>query len=416
MPARRHIPRSLRVGDPGDDETRPIGSAGGLRERGRPMTTQVLYPILYLEINLTAILLILFIRFKTLGISKMVSQRNFSFAIDAEIVFFLSDTVAVLISCGLIPFSRAGLLASKTVYFFSTALMCFFWFIYFEHLQGSGFVASRKLVLISSCLVWAMAVLLLVNLPSGILFYVDDGDVYHRGPFFLLQYLLSYIYVFAACGHALIGVFRRKNLSHRRLLISLALFPIAPAGAGILQFIYPQLPVACVALAFATMIMYHNWLDEILSMDPLTRLNNRKQLSFHYESWQRQGDSTPLYVLMIDANKFKSINDTYGHIQGDAALERIADALRMACGALPHRANIARYGGDEFVILAKAEEPAVIDRLKERIAAYLEQLNREARAPYGLTVSIGVAVAEKRKALKELIEHADAALYAEKRR
>ena len=89
------------------------------------MTTQVLYPILYLEINLTAILLILFIRFKTLGISKMVSQRNFSFAIDAEIAFFLSDTVAVLISCGLIPFSRAGLLASKTVYFFSTALMCF---------------------------------------------------------------------------------------------------------------------------------------------------------------------------------------------------------------------------------------------------------------------------------------------------
>lgn len=68
------------------------------------------------------------------------------------------------------------------------------------------------------------------------------------------------------------------------------------------------------------------------------------------------------------------------------------------------------------MILAKAEEPAVIDRLKERIAAYLEQLNREARAPYGLTVSIGVAVAEKRKALKELIEQADAALYAEKRR
>ena len=86
----------------------------------------MLYPILYLEINLASVMLVLFIRFKTLGISKMVSQRNFSFAIDAEIAFFLSDTVAVLISCGLIPFSRAGLLASKTVYFFSTALMCFF--------------------------------------------------------------------------------------------------------------------------------------------------------------------------------------------------------------------------------------------------------------------------------------------------
>ena len=72
------------------------------------MTALSLYAILYLEINLTAALLILFIRFNTLGISRMVSQRNLSSAIDAEIVFFLSDTAAVLISCGLIPGGRVG--------------------------------------------------------------------------------------------------------------------------------------------------------------------------------------------------------------------------------------------------------------------------------------------------------------------
>ena len=84
---------------------------------------------------------------------------------------------------------------------------------------------------------------------------MDDAGVYRRGPFFILQYLLSYIYVFAACGHALLGSFRRENLSRRRLLRSLALFPIAPAGAGIVQFVYPQLPVACIALSFATLIL-----------------------------------------------------------------------------------------------------------------------------------------------------------------
>ena len=128
------------------------------------MRMQTLYGLLYLEINLAASLLVLFIRIKTIGISRMVSQRNFSMAIDAEIVFFLSDTVAVLIVYGLLPFSRFGLMAAKTVYFFSTALMCFFWFIYFEHMQGSAFVADRKKVLLSSCLVWVLAVLLIVNL------------------------------------------------------------------------------------------------------------------------------------------------------------------------------------------------------------------------------------------------------------
>ena len=130
----------------------------------------MLYPILYLEINLASVMLVLFIRFKTLGISKMVSQRTFSSAIDAEVVFFLSDTMAVLISCGLIPAGKAGLLAAKSIYFFSTALMCFFWFIYFEHLQGSQFVANRRLVLLSSCLVWIMGILLIINLFNGILF------------------------------------------------------------------------------------------------------------------------------------------------------------------------------------------------------------------------------------------------------
>ena len=99
----------------------------------------MLYPILYLEINLAAVMLVLFIRFKTLGISRMISQRTFSSAIDAEAVFFLSDTVAVLISRGLIPAGRVGLLTTKSIYFFSTALMCFFWFIFrFTPLRSSS--------------------------------------------------------------------------------------------------------------------------------------------------------------------------------------------------------------------------------------------------------------------------------------
>ena len=382
----------------------------------RLMNAQTLYAIVYLEINVMSALLVSFIRFKTLGISQMVSQRNFSLAIDAEIVFFLSDTAAVLISNGLLPYSAIGMMAAKTVYFFSTALMCFFWFIYFEHLQGSSFVRSRRAVLLSSSLVWVMGLLLIVNLFSGILFYVDDAGGYHRGPLFSVQYLLSYVYVFAASGHALIGCFQKQKLSQKKLLVSLALFPLAPAGAGVIQFVYPALPVACFALSFATLILYQNWIDDMISIDPLTHLNNRKQLIYHYEQWQRHSDSVPLYLLLIDANKFKSINDIYGHIQGDAALERIADSLRLACKELRYRANIARYGGDEFVILARSADEKTIENLRSKINHYLDKLNREAAAPYELSVSVGIAKAKSNKTLKILISEADEKLYAEKAR
>ena len=377
---------------------------------------ELYYGLLYLEINLVASFLVLFIRIKTLGMSKMVSQRNFSSAIDAEVVFFLADTVAVMIVHGLLPFSRAGLMAAKTVYFFSTALMCFFWFIYFEHLQGSAFVGHPKAVLSISCLLWALGVMLLINLFTGIFFYVDADDVYRRGPLFIVQYIFAYTYVFVASGHALLSSFQKKNLGKRRQLRLLAMFPLVPAGAGILQFIYPQLPLACVCLAFATLILYQSWLDDMISVDPLTRLNNRKQLTFQYEQWQEKADALPFYLLMIDANKFKSINDTYGHIQGDAALVTIAEALRLSCKGLQHRANIARFGGDEFTVLAMTEDEQEIEALCGRIKKNVAELNRKENAPYDLSVCIGVARADKETKLEALIEAADEKLYDEKKR
>ncbi len=381
------------------------------------MDMQKLYAILYLEINLVSVILIGIIRFKTSGISKMVAQRNFAMAIDAQILFFMSDTFCVMMQNGILPYSGTGVLVAKELYFFATAVMCFFWFVYFEYMQDAPFVKSRKRVWIASGLVWIMVLLLVGNLFTGILFYVDGAGSYHRGPLFAIQYLLSYVYVFVACFRALVGAFQKEKIAQRRLLISLALFPIGPAIAGILQFQYPQLPLACATLAISTLVMYLNWVDEMISIDPLTRLNNRKQLVYSFEHWKHSHEEdSNLYLLLIDANKFKGINDTYGHIEGDAALIRIADALRLGSRELNRRANIARYGGDEFVMLVWANSLEDITGLQKKIQEILTDLNRKAEAPYELTVSIGAAKASADISLKDLIVQADEQMYDAKAR
>lgn len=379
------------------------------------MVPSYFYVILYLEIILMGSLLVLFIRFKTLGISQMVSQRNFTYAIDAELMFFLSDLFVVLISYDFLPLGKYGLMLAKTLYFFSTALMCFYWFIYFEHLQGSAFVKKRFLISLSSCLVWVLAILLISNFSTGKLFYVEDG-VYHRGPWFNAQYALAYFYVLIAFGHAFINTMMKLKVYRPRLMVLLAIFPVAPAVAGILQHEHPELPVACPVLSLVTLVFYQLWLDDLISLDPLTKLNNRKQLFFHYEQWQHHEENTQMYLVLIDANKFKSINDTYGHIEGDAALLRIADALRISCKCLHYRPNIARYGGDEFVMLVRTRDVREIDNLMEYINNCLAEMNAKAGAPYELSVSIGFTRADKQECLKEVIERADEKLYEEKQR
>ncbi len=246
-----------------------------------------------------------------------------------------------------------------------------------------------------------------INLFSGILFYVDADGRYQRGPLFLVQYLLSYAYVLVSCLHALSGALRKGHNGNRKMLFSLALFPIAPGAAGILQFLHPELPVACVTLSLASLFMYHMWLDQVVSLDPLTQLNNRKQLTYFYARWQAGAEA--LYLLLIDANHFKSINDTFGHIEGDKALVHIADALRFACA---HSRNclLARYGGDEFVFLDCNAENEEICR---RIHGYLKRISAD--IPYDISVCIGMAEAKKNLPLQKVVEAADACLYEQKK-
>ncbi len=383
---------------------------------------QITYGILYLEINLVSVIITAIILIKTTGLSRMASQRHFEMAIFSEIIFFLSDTIFVMMyRAPLLPYNSFLILLMKNIYFFSTTWMCFSWFLYFEHLQGAEFVKDRKKVVQSSFLVIIMGILLIVNCFTGILFYLDDNGVYCRGSWFVSQYFVSYLYVFITCFRALIKALKPENYTKKELLLTLASFPIAPAVAGIIQYIDPELPVACVTLTIATLILYLNSVDQMISLDPLTQLNNRRQFMRYADQKLKAQEGSPqedlaLYLLLMDVNKFKHINDTFGHVEGDEALIRVAQALKRACADMKKRANIARYGGDEFIILLESDQSQEIERLKERIHSILFDLNKEAGSRYPLTVSIGVSVVDREKPLKEIIEQADQKLYEEKRR
>ena len=373
------------------------------------------YAVMYFEINAASLILISIILYMTTGLSKMVAQRNFALAIISEMVFFISDTVFVLIENGILPTNRWAMLFCKEIYFFSTATMCFFWFLYFEHLRETTLVKDKRTVYRLSVVIGLMGILLIANWFGGFLFYVDAQNAYHRGSLFILTYILSYVYVLIGCIRAIVSITRYDEKTDIQLLVMIALFPVAPAVAGIIQFVYPRLPVACVAMALTTLVLYMRWIDQLISLDPLTGLNNRKQLIHSFEQLQKScTEAEKLYLLLVDANHFKQINDTYGHLQGDLALKLIAEALRKGCKDTSRRAVVARYGGDEFVVLVSSESEEKVNVLKESIKAYLKEIVQSRDVPFELTVSIGIAPAGEGNSLKNVIASADQAMYQEK--
>jgi diguanylate cyclase (GGDEF)-like protein len=151
--------------------------------------------------------------------------------------------------------------------------------------------------------------------------------------------------------------------------------------------------------------------------DGLTGLANRRAFD------QRLGEMTatavrhsePLSLLMLDIDKFKAINDTLGHLAGDAALKHLADKLR---GVVRAGDQAFRYGGEEFALLLQKCDAAgavlVYDRLRSTLSASALVYEGEA-VPF--TVSAGIASAEAKNQFeaKSLVGRADAALYDAKR-
>ncbi len=198
----------------------------------------------------------------------------------------------------------------------------------------------------------------------------------------------------------------------------IALFPLAI----VLSLALPAVGVPAVVYPLLHAIRRHRELHAELEqqarVDALTGLPNRRAFfEFARTIVKRQGIvGTPLAALMIDVDKFKGVNDSFGHDHGDMVLKRVADTIMTeATSAEAPRWIVARLGGEEFVVLLDGLAPGAIARLAERIC---NQVHRSVGAGERLdpvTVSIGVAFRQPAQGIDKLLKAADDAVYAAKR-
>ena len=135
-------------------------------------------------------------------------------------------------------------------------------------------------------------------------------------------------------------------------------------------------------------------LQRLMNSDGLTGLSNRRHFDEYLElEWRRaMREQSQLSLLMIDVDYFKSYNDTFGHLAGDEALRRVAEAIRGSCSRptdLP-----ARYGGEEFALVLPSTSPGgarlIAEKLRQMVLA-LDIAHTSPRADSRLSVSIGLA-------------------------
>lgn len=174
-----------------------------------------------------------------------------------------------------------------------------------------------------------------------------------------------------------------------------------------------NIAVACVVLPT---VQFSHWLLRLDALsDPLTMLLNRRGLDFHLSNLTSSTADHAVYVVLVDLDRFKSVNDSAGHSLGDEVLLRTARGLRAA---VPSGAIVARTGGDEFVVVGCPGDEAV-GAVAERLRGAIEAI---AGLPVTITASVGAAVADPLRdadprtgsIYRSLFRRADSAMYRAK--
>jgi diguanylate cyclase (GGDEF)-like protein len=155
---------------------------------------------------------------------------------------------------------------------------------------------------------------------------------------------------------------------------------------------------------------------QIATLDELTLISNRRgflNLVDHTFKVCRRNKLSMTFI-MFDLNKFKTINDSYGHHEGDLVLTSFAHAM---LDSFRDSEVIGRLGGDEFVAMLSDSDDVKTDIILERFSAAIDKVNETLNKPYKIEYSAGVMHFEHDtdKSIHDMINEADAAMYANKK-
>ena len=231
--------------------------------------------------------------------------------------------------------------------------------------------------IIIGCIMFSIT---LLNFLIPICYTINDQNVYERR-------LFSYVYYFVILYFCLTSLvltrrYEKENGARAFFSVNMFLVPIL-VGAG-LQFMFYGLSLAWLSAAIGLVGLFMMQQNEMAYIDSLVDTYNRQYLDHILSAWISRGHTVS--GVMLDIDRFKYINDHYGHSEGDNALITVTDILKKAARSHEY---VFRFAGDEFIVLKRTKSPDELNAYMGEVNRLLGDFNRE-NSRYPLRVSYGV--------------------------
>lgn len=372
----------------------------------------------YIEINLICMLLlgIIYARIYQKRSMASASQKTMEKLLAAAMVLCVSDVVAILSRGRFFPGARAVIEISNLVYLVMMPVISRCWLDYVRIRIGKE-VSKRGRWLVGIPL-YLFILLALLNPLNNLLFSINEENLYARGPGVFLHWAASWFYFLYAGYEALRALRGAVSWSQRNEYRPLLTFLILPAIGCLAQMLLYGITSVQAGITLALILVSMQMKDNQISSDELTGINNRRAMRVYVDTLFNNGAKDHVTVMMIDVNRFKKINDTFGHAVGDIALCDTAGLLKAVCRQSREQLFLCRFGGDEFVIIGRNMDEAGVEKLKELIHQSVQDFAQTESKPFKLDLSIGHAggVCSSVEDFGHYLRLADENMYEDKKR
>lgn len=303
---------------------------------------------------------------------------------------------------------------SMALYYSVEAWIFYVWILYSVYkLYRSKRIVMKRAPLYA-ILPISFEIVVIINLFTGSLFEINARNNYIRGSGYFLVFVYSIVVVVSIVFEVIHYLKKYADSHNKELYMHLLVIPIAMTVFRFIQFInygaFLTWPAFTVGLVYLYMYMQANE----NYFDYLTGLRNRRETDYYlnYKIKTRKKDSV-LFVVYLDLNFFKNINDNFGHHVGDDAIQSAASILKTVCKGSDD--FISRVGGDEFAIVGERWDKSAVHTLIEQIDLATIEFNRLEEKPYDISFSYGISVYEEGMTKDELFIKADEEMYKQKK-
>lgn len=351
----------------------------------------------YLEVCSISFALLILIIHRILTNSKEYRDRLYLYACLYTIIMAFGDMYWIMVDLDYFNSHVVGhQYAANIIWNLGMDFAAFFWFLFCETLYSRKWAAHKRFIFVSMLPALINVIVTVSSVKTGWLFVItEDGD-YSRGPYMYVSMAICFGYLIYPSLDGLAVFLKEKSYRKRKYISATLFFPLVPVAAGIIQAIYPQVPLITIGCTYSLLVSHTQLRTNDVETDALTGVKNKNGLMYWLENeiynlkYSDDYTAKQLGLIIVDINGLAGINNEFGRKEGDKTLVMVKELIEEACR--DYNCTIARFRGDQLAVATGINFNSELSNIENNIELKLSEHNNQPNLRYLISITTGHAV------------------------